>query len=538
MIEIKKEDRLPLLIAIIHWIISFFTDLNIFKINIFNISAIEDIIKLILVKSVSLVIYVFLWKFLFSFFKRIKNKDKKAKDNLKIFLIYFLINFIILMLTWPGIWRWDEFNILNHVSYYKLEFWQHYLTSIMYLLSYMLIPIPSGVIIYQIAVASGIVAYIISNFKRIFNDSKWTYLLFIPFLLLPVLDHNMYPLRLTIYSYIELLLVCQLIFIKKLGKNSNKDFVVLSIILILLSAWRSEGILFIVLIPILYIFMFKDEIKELKTRIMYTIFTVTLAIMLIIPQQYEYKIKYSNKYDVTSYVNQLYVVTKLEFEENPDSVQLKTIGKVINFEELYKYSKGIEGHNSDKIYKKTATLEDYKNMKIAYRELLKKYPLDVLKERISVFLKTSGFVPDSNIHVENTRNIYTRRANYSLLFFRTIYDSTKPLNLELRNNVINFLECYDGEHTNFAFHIFYNVVPSMVIVTILIIVCLIKKNWALFFTFGVIIAKAFAIILTAPDCFFMYYLPIYQVGSFMLWLTIVQFIYNRRNVSSKVKILK
>lgn len=538
MIEIKKEDRLPLLIAIIHWIISFFTDLNIFKINIFNISAIEDIIKLILVKSVSLVIYVFLWKFLFSFFKRIKNKDKKAKDNLKIFLIYFSINFIILMLTWPGIWRWDEFNILNHVSNYKLEFWQHYLTSIMYLLSYMLIPIPSGVIICQIAVVSGIVAYILSNFKRIFNDSKWTYLLFVPFLLLPVLDHNMYPLRLTIYSYIELLLVCQLIFIKKLEKNSKKDFIVLSIILILLSAWRSEGILFIILIPILYIFMFKDEIKELKTRIMYTIFTVTLAIMLIIPQQYEYKIKYSNKYDVTSYVNQLYVVTKLESEVNPNSEQLKTIEKVINFEELYKYSKGIEGHNSDKIYKKTATLEDYKNMKIAYRELLKKYPLDVLKERISVFLKTSGFVPDSNIHVENTRNIYTRRANYSLLFFRTIYDSTKPLNLELRNNVINFLECYDGEHTNFAFHIFYNVVPSMVIVTILIIVCLIKKNWALFFTFGVIIAKAFAIILTAPDCFFMYYLPIYQVGSFMLWLTIVQFIYNRRNVSSKVKILK
>ena len=168
-------------------------------------------------------------------------------------------------------------------------------------------------------------------------------------------------------------------------------------------------------------------------------------------------------------------------------------------------------------------------MKKAYYELLKKYPLEVIKERFDIFLKTSGFVKNYNVHVDDTRAIFTRNANKALDLFRTYYDTTQPINSELRNSVISFLECFDGEHTNWAFHIFYNVVPSMVILAIGIIVCLIKKKWALFFTLGVILAKVFAIILTAPDCFFMYYLPAYLVGAFLLWLFIVKCIVNRHS---------
>ncbi len=536
-IEINNGMAIPLIIAIIHWIISFFTDTLIFRINIFSITSTYDILRLIIMKLISLILYIFLWKYLILFGKRVKNKEKNAIEFLKIFLIYFGINIVLLILSWPGIWRWDEFNILQYAAGFRLEYWQHYLTSIFYILSFMIIPIPSGVIIMQIIVVSGIVAYIVANFKKLFNNSKWTYLLFIPFLLLPVLDTNLYPLRLSIYTYIELALVCQLIFMKKLGKKSKRDFAVLSIILIILSVWRSEGILFLVLVPILFFFIFKEELKEIKIRAMYTIFVIAVSTALIIPQNYVYKTQYSDRYDVTSYINQLYVVCLREMEENPDSEQLKTIAKVIDYSELYKYTRGIYAHNNEKVYKTTATEADYEAMKQAYNELLKKYPLDVLNERIDIFLKTSGFVKDYNVHVEDTRTIFTRPANYTLHLFRTMYDAAKPINSELRNSVISFLECFDGEHTNWAFHIFYNVVPSMIILAIGIIVCLIKKKWALFFTLGVILAKVFVIILTAPDCFFMYYLPAYLVGAFLLWLFIVQCIVNRQNKENKVKLL-
>ena len=420
-LENDKTKNLYMIIAFIHFAISFFLDTFLFKINIFIIYNTSELIRLIIMKLISLMLYVFLWQKIGKIINNIRYKDDKTLKMLKYFFINFGINIVLLILTWPGIWRWDEFNILHHVSFYKLEYWQNYMTSIFYLLSYMLIPVPSGVIIIQMAVASGIVSYIIYNFSKIFKNSKLIYLLYIPFLLLPVLDHNLYPLRLTLYSYIELLLICQMIFIKKLGKCEKKDFLALSIILIILCSYRTEGIVFMALIPFIYVLMLKKEIPNIKQRILYIILTFALSLLLIIPQESVYKKTYSGQYEVTSYVNQLHVVVKNELDNNPKSDELKTISKVINMKELMKYSRGIYAHNVGNLYKENTTEEDYSNLKKAYNKLLLKYPLDVIKERMQIFLTTSGFVNDYNVHVEDTRTIYTRIANRALLNFRTQY---------------------------------------------------------------------------------------------------------------------
>lgn len=426
--EKNKKKDIFLIIALSHFILSFFLDKLIFKYNIFNTQDIKELCIAVTMKLVSLLLYIFLWQFIGNIITKIHERNEKTLKMLKYFLIYFIINIVLLILTWPGIWRWDEFNILYNVSQYKLEYWQNYMTSIFYMLSYMLIPIPSGVIIMQMIVASGIVAYIMYNFSKIFKQSKLIYLLYIPFLLLPVLDHNLYPLRLTLYSYIEVLLICQLIFIKRLKKCDKKNLIALSVILVLLTSWRTEGKVFFVLLPIIYLLILKNEIPYIKQRGLYVFFTIILSIMLIIPQDYTYKNTYSDRYEVTSYVNQLYVVVKNELKENPESEELKEIRKVIDIDEMIKYPRGIYAHNAEKMYKTEATQEDYDNLKKAYNKLLLKYPVDVIKERIDIFLKTSGFVNDYNVHVEDTRDIYERPANRALQIFRTQYRKRNKTN--------------------------------------------------------------------------------------------------------------
>ena len=54
--------------------------------------------------------------------------------------------------------------------------------------------------------------------------------------------------------------------------------------------------------------------------------------------------------------------------------------------------------------------------------------------------------------------------------------------------------------------------------------------------FGFQLLKSFLIIATAPDCFFMYYLPIYMTGYFILVLSIVNIIINK-NKEEKISIL-
>lgn len=535
MLRDKKSQILIVTLAIVSLIISFGTDVFIREYTIFNVNTTKEIVTLIVNKLIAFLLYLVLWSLALYIAKKIKEKDKKTLNFLQVFIVYFTINIILLILTWPGIWRFDEFKILACVKNYELEYWQHYLTSVFYNLALMIIPMPTGVIIAQIAVISAIVAYIISSFKGLFKNKKIANILYVPFLLLPLLDANLYPIRLSIYTYIELLLVCQLIFMANKEEYTNKDVAILLASLILLSVWRSEGILFIALIPIICIFFLKKRFPQVLDRIFITVVSIIISVCLIVPQENSYKVSTNNQYEVTSYVNQLYVVVKKDLENGEMSEETKdTLNKVIDLDYFMSFKTGIDAHNCGLLYRENYTKEEYNAFKKEYKKLAKKYFGDVLKERITLFMQTSGFEKDINVHVDNTRIIYTRPANKAMSDFRTLYKTAQPLSLSIRNNVINILEGWNlntnNINTNITFNIFYNVVPSIIIVTILCIICLIKRKWITLLTLGISLAKAFAIILTAPDTFFMYYLPIYIVGYFMLALIIALKIDKNENV--------
>lgn len=96
--------------------------------------------------------------------------------------------------------------------------------------------------------------------------------------------------------------------------------------------------------------------------------------------------------------------------------------------------------------------------------------------------------------------------------------------MNVRNATIDILEGHnikDSSKTNITFNIFYNVIPSMIIMIIISIICLIKKKFIMPLIFGMQLLKAFAIIYSAPDCFFMYYLPTYMTGYVILTMFII-----------------
>ena len=62
---------------------------------------------------------------------------------------YMLFMMLLLLLTWPGIWRMDEFGILSSSVQLFPHFWQNYITSVFYILALMLLPFPAGVVIVQ-----------------------------------------------------------------------------------------------------------------------------------------------------------------------------------------------------------------------------------------------------------------------------------------------------------------------------------------------------------------------------------------------------
>lgn len=76
----------------------------------------------------------------------------------------------------------------------------------------------------------------------------------------------------------------------------------------------------------------------------------------------------------------------------------------------------------------------------------------------------------------------------------------------------------------------------MLVLIIISIICIIKKKKTMPIIFGFQLLKSFLIIATAPDCFFMYYLPIYLTGYFILVLSILN-IFNNKDKEEKNSIL-
>ena len=87
------------------------------------------------------------------------NKIKVIK---RVAFGYFLLMLVLLLLTWPGIWRMDEFGILTSAVQLFPHFWQNYITSVFYIYALMLFPFPAGVILVQIICISLIIARLVT----------------------------------------------------------------------------------------------------------------------------------------------------------------------------------------------------------------------------------------------------------------------------------------------------------------------------------------------------------------------------------------
>ncbi|MFI3209122.1 MAG: hypothetical protein R3Y40_08290, partial [Eubacteriales bacterium] len=193
-------------------------------------------------------LYIF-WIFL-AYLYRIR-KTEEGKIFIRVSLIYFILMGINIFITWPGNWRWDEVFTLDMARGLVVNYWQHYLTTIQYVVSAMFIPLPGGIIIVQNFIIALIVGYVVKEMVVFFKGSKLPYLVILILLLPTVVWHNLYPLRLTLNSYLEVLfLVLTLKFIY--GKMEFKRMNMLGYLALssLIAIWRTEAFYYILMVPV------------------------------------------------------------------------------------------------------------------------------------------------------------------------------------------------------------------------------------------------------------------------------------------------
>lgn len=524
-IVLHKLNKVFLMIAFLHWILTFFTDHLIFEYVMWDLSNVTQMVKTAMTygaKAVFLLVLVGIYQGLYRFFA------KADRRFVKYTLIYFCINLVLLLLVWPGIWRMDEFGILNSAVKLLPVFWQNYLTSLFYVFSLMLIPVPSGVIIVQCAFISLMAGYMINFFVKRFG--KAGILAFIPCLFFPVLDSNLYPMRMSLYGFMELFLLV-LIWEKrqnvgnmpesseeeradeKLQGRKRDSWLFICILAGLVTVWRTEAVYYFILFPLLLVILF---VKKLGRKRLVKIICgyLACALCLFVPQTAGDKLTSGNQYDLTSVVLPLVPLVNEAYGREDCKEQLEAIDQVIDVEIAVAGAKegksGISLFWSEPDFQKTYMDSQYGEFKSAYYDLILKFPQTFLAERWDCFIHSVDLL-------QNTTELFTAKgvANYDT--FRS-YAGTKPFHDELRSTVIKVLEWRqsdDYESKKAGYGVIYTALIPIGILLAVWAVCLVKRRWHGFFMLSLPLVKVPLVFLTAPSRLFMYYYSLYLIGYFL-----------------------
>ncbi len=523
MKEKLKKINIKLVIAvIIHFLITFITDRNIFVFSKINIP------NYIFCKIILLFLLTLLWKFMFKLFQ----KDKNAISYFKKFLLYIIPIFVLLLLCWPGTWTGSDVDLFYS---YAIEgnylYYLNYLTSVFYMISYMLIPVASGAIVVLTIIFGITFSYILKNLNDIYK-SKITYLLIIPFFMLNTLFFTFYANRPIMFGVTYLLLI-SIILIDKIKNNSltNKKLFALMILTGITSYWRSESIYLILAIPLFIFIVYKLKVN-LKNIAKIFGFTILSFSAISLPQKiYEYTVDYVTLTSRNSaiYILPLSYMLTMDLKGENLEEDLAKIDKVIGIEEMKEYP---SFNDTYCIWKSNCKKTDY--TKEEYKEFQKAY-FDVILNNFPEFLKTRTltFIGASGLYNNTftTKNLYDE--NNQIMFER---EDTRPfITYKIRKTIYSVLEGrFDEGRSILPYRLLNNLLIPLLIIGALFIYSIIKKKLFYFLLSGMLIGHTMIVFFTAPANYSMYYFNVYLVGLVIGIIFLIDFIYYKREKKSYV----
>lgn len=519
----------PLLItAFGHWCVTFVTDRIFFEYSLFHFENGKDVMLSLYAWGIKLIFLALLiagYQIIGNIFKKYKSGQKSIREYFFYASVYFLFMVLLLFLVYPGAWRMDEFGILRDAKTLMPTFWQGYLTSYLYIFSLMVLPVPAGVVVMQCVIISLCIGFVCERAQRILKlKHKW--LLLLPFLAFPVLDSNMYPMRMSVYVFLELCLaVVFLSAIIEKRKLTIKETCFAIILTAVVSVWRTEGIYYMAWIPIVYIITFWKQ-ENRKKKLLFVMATILTTIAVMLPQMIGNKMMSGDQYEITSMV--LPLAPLLCEAQEQCQEELQKIDKVIDVNIMIQgYKSGKSGisvfWSEPSLIRTNYTVGQYKEFKSAYYSLIGKYPDVFLKERMETFVNSNGILM-------NTTELYDTDEVANYVEFREEYVGGQGIFTNIRKQVLSLLELnsfQDSSKKMSLYYAVYSFLPQFVVLLVAAMGCLVRKKWCSLLVLLGVVGKVPLIFITAPSRLFMYYYGIYLIGTVVLIYGIF-LLYSRR----------
>lgn len=485
------EQQAFLLLAFAHWVITLF-----FEKNFFHVSTLKNMgfaaFKIFAILS--------FWQFIAYLLQRYQ-KEKEFRVFVYYALGYFIFSITLLVLIWPGIWYWDELNILLRAQNFDFIAWQHVLSGIFYLYALSLFPTPVSIIIFQLFCISLIAGYCVYVLSQVCKSSRLPLLGFLPFLLPPVILQNYLSYRSTLFSYLLLFFIVHILYLYwRKSIVSNWSVLYLALIVAIVSNWRGEGIYLLFAAPLFLLFALRMVLSR-KQKI-FIIFAVILGAGAIGYFQNTYWEPYEKK------LNQLVLIVNplktLIYEAKNDGKPhiYEHLNEWLDLEELERFASGTEALWDGHLIKDNFNLMDTKVLINTYLSLIREYPTSFLRARWNFYRSDFELFVWSDGIFKNLLDPYT-----APMFQNDPYSHF--IDRSLRKNVMNKLSLVDMPRLQRL------LCDSLIPIGLLIGLCIYsikKKYFVLAFASGLTLPATIFVFLTAPEAFFIYYFSVYLVG--------------------------
>ena len=482
------------------------------------------------------------WCFAFYVIRQYRAGNDKIRRGVKIFELYFLILFAILILLWPGTWQWDDIGVLASARYYDVLPWQHVLSSFFQTVFLQLIPTPGGIILIQLVTAAVIVSYSLTDFEATFFDGKpsiqyWiidTLIKLIPFLLPPVILYQYSGFRMGMYIFYEVFVLSFIICISYRSRTISPQMLVFfALCTAVISTWRSEGLLYA---PVVIILILIQDNKMLSIRKkLFTVGVIITGIAAI--TSFQKFMTEDDNYSIVAFLRPLSEVVRAA-DPIEDAELLADIDKVITMEPIYEYP---DVNGEDLLWKydlniKEYTDEEYSSFFKAFLELCRRHPKAVAKERIKVFVDTSAIHGRTNpTNVTVTYYLFDpAEQNINQQDFVS-WDApfNRPVSESLRQSLILFLGALREDFSEMPiYRLVWDTIIPLGILIVLWFYLLIKKELKLLLGLSAVVFRIPIVFLTAPATWTMYYLSFYLIGYIAL-MWILQYVVGSKKRKSR-----
>ena len=445
--------------------------------------------------------------------------DTHYRVWLRASLLYLAVQILLLTTTWPGHWVWDEFDVVYQAGHYWGGSWQGFLTNVYYTFSMYLLPSAVGIVLVQTVFVALVAGYAVAVLGSRLHRPHLAYLVIVPLLAPAVLLNNLYPLRLTAYGYLLVLVIVHVLRRRtekgptRGNRNRIGEFFALSIAIGLLAFWRSEGVAFLALLPIAFIALRPDgpgpDWKRAGAALLLGVSSVGSLGWLVSATT-------DPTYGATAMINPLSTMLQQPLEGPRVAEDLQAVNAVVSVDAMRAHPSYTEIPAVWQVGWQPQAGKYVDDFRAAFIDLVVHNPGPFIDNRLHAFAAANGqedhvpqVTPEGLNGSEPWKGKFTtfERENR----FASMWNA--PLKFAVERQLM-FLT--PDLQPTLGTRIFWNSSPSIVLLTISTIWAAARRRRIIAGCLAAVLASAALIFLSEPGSNFMYFFPVVLCGSVVL----------------------